>query len=179
MVLEFFDVDGSGRAVQALVEPEMVRVWRDYSWTEHPVEGLVGSRRGRQPDGFTDPESMYGAARRPQGLGEQQGEYDDEEEDEDEVVQLHVLTAERIHVGGELPDFVDVLCADGCPGGRARLAAGPADRKQGLRRALRTAWPGLGHVNCCHSPHWCRCPVPVPSCHWPHPWPQPTAWWTI
>lgn len=121
VVLEFFDVDGSGRAVQALVEPEMVRVWRDYSWTEHPVEGLIGTRRGRQPDGFTNPDSMYGsggaAARQQQGG--MQEEVDDE--DEDEVVQLHVLTAERIHVGGELPDFVDVLCADGCPGARPRV----------------------------------------------------------
>ncbi|KAL4425582.1 hypothetical protein ABPG75_009598 [Micractinium tetrahymenae] len=113
VVLEFFDVDGSGRAVQALVEPEMVRVWRDFSWTEHPVEGLIGTRRGRQPDGFTNPDSMY---RSSPSAGRQQGWGDgEEEEEEDEVVQLHVLTAERIHVGGELPDFVDVLCADGCP----------------------------------------------------------------
>ncbi|KAL4438038.1 hypothetical protein ABPG77_004259 [Micractinium sp. CCAP 211/92] len=110
VVLEFFDVDGSGRAVQALVEPEMVRVWRDYSWSEHPVEGLVGTRRGRQPDGFTNPDSMYSSARQQPGCCNE-----DDEDDEDEVVQLHVLTAERIHVGGELPDFVDVLCADGCP----------------------------------------------------------------
>lgn len=114
-----------------------VQVWREYTWREDPVDGLVGSR----PSSSASTSSGDNEAGSSAAIASSSSSGDAPSggaagapaaAEEVEEVQLHVLTAERIHVGGSLPDFVDVYCTDGCPGGQGRGWAGRESAGGGL-----------------------------------------------